>query len=68
MKKLSDVISNPNGYKNILVLTPTNKVADVIATKLFDNNNCGDYLTRFGATESQDLIEEAGCAVSRYFL
>ena len=59
VKKLSDIINNPNGYKNILVLTPTNKAADVIATKLFDDNYCGDYLTRFGATESQDLIEEA---------
>lgn len=59
VKKLSDIINNPNGYKNILVLTPTNKAADIIATKLFDDNYCGDYLTRFGATESRDLIEEA---------
>ena len=59
VKKLSDIINNPNGYKNILILTPTNKAADVIATKLFDDNYCGNYLTRFGATESQDLIEEA---------
>lgn len=57
--KLSDVIKKADDYKNILVLTPTNKAADVIATKLFNDDNCGDYLTRFGATESQDLIEEA---------
>lgn len=59
VNKLSQVIKNPNGYKNILVLTPTNKAADVISIKLFNDSNCGDYITRFGATESQDLIEEA---------
>lgn len=57
--KLSEIINSPDSYKNILVLTPTNKAADVIATKLFNDDKCGDYLTRFGATESQDLIEEA---------
>lgn len=57
--KLSEIINSPDSYKNILVLTPTNKAADVIATKLFNDDRCGDYLTRFGATESQDLIEEA---------
>ena len=59
VKILSEIINNPDGYKNILVLTPTNKAADVIAAKLFDDNKCGNYLTRFGATESKDLIEEA---------
>lgn len=59
VQKLSKIIQNPKGHKNILVLTPTNKAADVIASKLFDDIHCGDYLTRFGTTESQDLIEEA---------
>lgn len=59
VQRLSKIIENPYGYKNILVLTPTNKAADVIASKLFDDIHCGNYLTRFGTTESQDLIEEA---------
>ena len=42
----------------ILILTPTNKAADVIAHKIF-NNSTGDndWLVRYGATFNQDLIQ-----------
>lgn len=59
VQRLSELLKNKNGVKNILILTPTNKAADVISLKLFDDIYCSDYLTRFGATESQELIEEA---------
>lgn len=59
VQKLSNIITSDKRIKNILVLTPTNKAADVISNKLFDNEYCSDYLTRFGTTESENLIEEA---------
>lgn len=59
VQRLSEMLKNPTGPKNILILTPTNKAADVIAKKLFNDDVCGDYLVRFGVTEDRDLIEEA---------
>lgn len=59
VQKLSGILKDKREAKNILILTPTNKAADVISLKLFDDRFCSDYLTRFGATESQELIEEA---------
>jgi len=59
VQKLSEIMENKNGAKNILILTPTNKAADVISLKLFEDKFCSDYIIRFGATESQELIEEA---------
>lgn len=59
VQKLSGILKDKREAKNILILTPTNKAADVISIKLFDDRYCSDYLTRFGATESQELIEEA---------
>lgn len=50
---------------NILVLTPTNKAADVIAEKMVDDDECYNWLTRFGNTESLYLIEDAGVVQTR---
>ena len=49
----------------ILVLTPTNKAADVVATKMADDAICEGGLARYGATESLYLIEEIGCVTNR---
>ncbi|MGM9831464.1 MAG: DEAD/DEAH box helicase [Paludibacteraceae bacterium] len=49
----------------ILVLTPTNKAADVVAIKMANDNICEGGLARFGATESLYLIEEIGCVTNR---
>ena len=62
---LHDIVTTNDDVKNILVLTPTNKAADVIATKLVDDEDCYQYLTRFGSTESQYLIEDAAVLCTR---
>lgn len=62
---ISDILKNAEKKTNILVLTPTNKAADVIATKMVDDNDCYNYLTRFGTTESLYLIEDAAVVLNR---
>lgn len=57
------IVQNPNA--KILVLTPTNKAADVVALKLSSDNICYNYLSRYGATESMYLIEEVACVTNR---
>ena len=49
----------------ILVLTPTNKAADVVAIKMSNDEVCYNYLSRYGATESLYLIEEVACVTNR---
>ena len=49
----------------ILVLTPTNKAADVVAVKMSDDEVCEESLARYGSTESLYLIEEIGCVTNR---
>jgi hypothetical protein len=58
VKRVEDILSSSNDGIKILILTPTNKAADVIARKMVDFPNCYDALSRFGATEDQLLIEE----------
>ncbi len=62
---LHDIVTKKDGVRNILVLTPTNKAADVIATKLSGDKECYQYLSRFGYTESQYLIEDAAVLCTR---
>lgn len=52
-----DIIKD-NEKINILILTPTNKAADVIAEKLVDDDITFQYLTRFGTTDNVHLVEE----------
>lgn len=49
----------------VLVLTPTNKAADVVAIKMSNDDVCYNYLARYGATESLYLIEDIGCLTNR---
>lgn len=49
---------------NILVMTPTNKAADVIAERLVEDDLCYKYLSRYGSTEDVSLIEH-GVIASR---
>ena len=49
----------------ILILTPTNKAADVVAIKMSNDDVCEGGLARYGATESLYLIEEIGCVTNR---
>lgn len=65
VKMVSDILKFAKGKMNILVLTPTNKAADVVAEKMVNESVCCDYLTRFGATESLYLIEEAAVVSNR---
>ena len=62
---ISDILKAPSKKTNILVLTPTNKAADVVSLKMVDDDVCYNYLTRFGATESLYLIEDAAIVSNR---
>ena len=48
----------------VLVLTPTNKSADVITEKLIDYSDFGNYF-RFGNT-GNDIIEQNSCFIGKY--
>lgn len=65
VEMVHDILENSDVKTNILILTPTNKAADVIAQKMVDDDICYNYLTRFGSTESLYLIEEAAVVSNR---
>ena len=65
VEMVHDILENSDEKTNILILTPTNKAADVIAQKMVDDDICYNYLTRFGSTESLYLIEEAAVVSNR---
>ena len=58
VERLHEIVENADKKLNILVLTPTNKAADVIAEKMACDKVCFNYLIRFGSTESRVIIEE----------
>lgn len=62
---LHDIIKNATKKTNILVLTPTNKAADVIAKRLAAIDDCWACLSRYGATEDTELIEDYGVLTTR---
>lgn len=64
VKQVHDLLEKEPNAK-ILVLTPTNKAADVVAIKMSDDDVCEGGLARYGATESLYLIEEIGCVTNR---
>lgn len=54
---LSGLIQKSGSHSmRILVLTPTNKAADVIAEKLYDDAICHDSLVRYGYTDCAKLL------------
>ena len=54
---LSGLIQKSGSHSmRILVLTPTNKAADVIAEKLYDEAICHDSLVRYGYTDCAKLL------------
>lgn len=55
---VSKILTDADVHTNILILTPTNKAADVMAEKLMEHENCYDCLSRFGATEDLNLQEQ----------
>ena len=64
VKRVHDLLEKEPNAK-ILVLTPTNKAADVVAIKMSNDDVCEGGLARYGATESLYLIEEMGCVTNR---
>lgn len=58
VNRVERILENSKEGTKILILTPTNKAADVIARKMIELPNCYDALSRFGATEDAVLIEE----------
>ena len=55
--KIQDIVQNSQTDLDILVLTPTNKAADVIASRLSDNDAYSQYTYRFGITENLEFLE-----------
>ena len=64
VRQVHDILEREPKAK-ILVLTPTNKAADVVAIKMANDEVCEGGLARYGATESLYLIEEIGCVTNR---
>ena len=54
---IQEILQNETTDLDILVLTPTNKAADVIASRLANNDECSEFTYRFGVTESLDFLE-----------
>jgi hypothetical protein len=57
VSKIQDIVENNDESLDILVLTPTNKAADVIAKRLDENDVCSQYSYRYGVTESLEYLE-----------
>lgn len=57
-EEVSKILTDANPHTNILILTPTNKAADVMSEKLIEHENCYDCLSRYGATEDMNLQEQ----------
>lgn len=64
IKQVHELLEREPNAK-ILVLTPTNKAADVVALKMANDEVCEPALARYGATESFYLVEEIGCLTTR---
>ncbi len=58
VNRVERILENSGEGTKILILTPTNKAADVIARKMIDLPRCYDALSRFGSTGDAILIEE----------
>ncbi|MDY4551197.1 MAG: AAA domain-containing protein [Parabacteroides sp.] len=56
VSKIQAIIQNCETDLDVLVLTPTNKAADVIAARLSDNDTCTQYTYRFGVTENLEFL------------
>lgn len=55
--KIQEIIETCDTDLDIIVLTPTNKAADVIASRLYDKEACSQYIYRFGITESMEFLK-----------
>lgn len=64
VQRVHDLLVNEPDAK-ILVLTPTNKAADVVAIKMSNDETCEDGLARYGATESFYLSRDVDCVTNR---
>ena len=57
VEKIKDIVTSNESSLDILVLTPTNKAADVIASRLDMCEDCSKYTYRYGVTESLEYLE-----------
>lgn len=64
VRRVHNILEQDSNAK-ILVLTPTNKAADVVAIKMSNDDVCRGVLARYGATESLFLIEDIACVTNR---
>ena len=57
VNRVIEIMQN-DAQAKILILTPTNKAADVVAHKIFSNSNDdNEWLVRYGATFNEELIQ-----------
>ncbi len=59
VSRIQEILTTDDTPLDILVLTPTNKAADVIASRLDKNVVCSEYVYRYGVTESLEYLESA---------
>ena len=59
VSRIQEMLTTNDTPLDILVLTPTNKAADVIAMRLDWNEDCSEYVYRYGITESLEYLESA---------
>lgn len=57
VEKIKEIITSNENSLDILVLTPTNKAADVIASRLDSCADCSQHTYRYGVTESLEYLE-----------
>lgn len=57
VESIEDILTSSEVNLDILVLTPTNKAADVIATRLSDNDVCYPSTYRYGITDSLEFLK-----------
>lgn len=57
VNSIQEILQKNENNLDILVLAPTNKAADVIASRLSDNSVSSRYTYRFGITESVEFLK-----------
>lgn len=57
VSRIEEIVTSNDSPLDILVLTPTNKAADVIASRLDALESCSQYTYRYGVTESLDYLK-----------
>jgi hypothetical protein len=58
VEKIEEIVLSNDSNLDILILTPTNKAADVIASRLVNNDSTSDFIYRYGVTDSLEFLKK----------